>query len=100
MTYCPPERSPRCQPTAEFPKGRARKRKDSPSKERRSAARTTERIQVTAHDRQEAWRETGQPNRTYQLTRELDGLYGEHRHDQAGTLSDPVMKGDPSWWVG
>lgn len=52
---------------------------------------TATRIQRTARERQDAWAETGQPNRTYQLTRELDGLYGEHRDGQAGTLTDPYF---------
>lgn len=47
------------------------------------------RIQRVASERQEAWLETGRPLTTYRLTLELEGLYGEHRHDQAGSLTDP-----------
>lgn len=49
----------------------------------------TREIQRTAHERQAAWLETEQPTTTYRLTRELDGLYDEHRDEQAGTLTDP-----------
>lgn len=66
-----------------------RKRRRSPSDERRKEARTAERIQATARERQAAWLESGRPNETYRLTCELDGLYDEHRDEQAGTLTDP-----------
>lgn len=66
-----------------------RKRHRSPSDERRKASRAVERIQRTAHERQDAWLETGRPNDTYRLTCQLDGLYDEHRDEQAGTLTDP-----------
>jgi hypothetical protein len=56
---------------------------------RRGRDSTTAEIQRVARDRQHAWLESSQPNRTYQLTRELDGLYNEHREEQAGTLVDP-----------
>lgn len=38
-------------------------------------------IQRAAQERQEAWRETGQPLTTEKLTDELDELYVEHRHN-------------------
>lgn len=50
---------------------------------------TVARIQRTACERQDAWREGDRPNDTFRLTRELDGLYDEHRDEQAGTLTDP-----------
>ena len=56
-------------------------------------------IQRTARERQAAWAETGQRNLTDQLTGELERLYDQHRREQAGTLTDPVHKGDPSRWV-
>lgn len=85
------------QPPSSGPSAGSRKvepRHQSPSDQRRKQARaaaTAARIQTTARERQHAWAETGQPNRTYQLTRELDGLYDEHRDDQAGTLTDPYF---------
>lgn len=64
---------------------------------RRSGSRGTVRaIQRAARERQAAWSETERPNETFRLTRELDGLYGEHRDEQAGSLTDPYFKGDPS----
>lgn len=59
------------------------------NRKRTRNASTLRRINATARERQAAWLATGQPTTTYQLTRELDGLYGEHRDDQAGTLTDP-----------
>lgn len=55
----------------------------------RGRGSTTARIHRTARDRQTAWAEGGHPNDTYRLTRDLDGLYDEHRDEQAGTLTDP-----------
>lgn len=57
---------------------------------------TAQRIHRTARARQDAWAEGGQPNRTYTLTRELGDLYDTHRSEQAGTLTDPVRRGDPA----
>ncbi len=51
--------------------------------------RAANEIHRTARDRQAAWAETDQPTTTLRLTRELDELYGEHRDEQAGTLTDP-----------
>ncbi len=72
-----------------LPKGQARKQKDTPSRQRRSAARTVAQIQDKATERQAAWLETEQPITTYRLTRELDALYDEHRDEHAGTLKAP-----------
>jgi hypothetical protein len=70
-------------------KGKRNRRK------RTTAAGTVRRINARARERQAAWLETGQPNLTYRLTRELDGLYGEHRDEQAGTLTDPFRYDHP-----
>jgi len=68
----------------------SRKVESGKGQKRRSGSRgTVRRIQKAARERQATWLETGQPNRTYRLTRELDKLYGEHRDEQAGTFNDP-----------
>jgi hypothetical protein len=72
-----------------LPKGQARKQKNTPSRQRRRAARRAAQIQTTASARQAAWLQTGQPNVTERLTRELEHLYDEHRDAQADTLTDP-----------
>lgn len=68
-----------------------RKRKRSPSDERRDAARaarhTVEQIQVKAHTRHEAWVDGGQRNIVASLTTDLEELFDDRRGDQAGTLS-------------
>lgn len=58
-------------------------------RKRTTEATTVRRIQAKARERQDAWLETGQPNKTFQLTRELTVLYGAHREEQAGTLTTP-----------
>ena len=69
-------------------------------RKRTREATTVRRIHAKARERQAAWLDggprepmwlDGQPYRreTYELTRELDALYGEHRDDQAGSLTDP-----------
>ncbi len=50
---------------------------------------TVRQIQTKATERQAAWLQTEQPNLTEHLTRELDGLYGDRRDLQAGTLTAP-----------
>lgn len=60
---------------------------------RRGHASVTAEIQTKAHERQAAWLETGQPNTTFRLTRELDELFDEHRDGQAGSLADPYYGG-------
>jgi hypothetical protein len=57
-------------------------------RKRTAVAGTVRRINAKARERQAAWLETGQPNRTHKLTRELGELYGAHRDEQAGTLTD------------
>lgn len=92
MTYCPPERSPRFVAKSSAAPQRVAATEGQRKSRRggnRGRSSTVREIQRTAHERQEAWLEAGQPNRTYQLTRELDGLYDEHRDEQAGTLTDP-----------
>ncbi len=59
------------------------------SKRRSGSRGTVRRIQRAARERQAAWAETDQPTTTLRPTRELFGLYGEHRDEQAGTLTDP-----------
>lgn len=92
MTYCPPERSPRFvdksssgSRTVETQEGQTKRTRG------RRGRGTVEAIQRTAHERQTAWLETEQPTTTYRLTRELDELYGEHRDEQAGALTDPFL---------
>lgn len=55
----------------------------------RRGSGTVQRIQDTARERQAAWTETDQANRTFRLTGELDGLYGVYRDEQTGTLTAP-----------
>lgn len=91
MTYCPPERSPRFDGNSSDAPQRVaategQKKRRGGNRGRRSVTRE---IQRTAHERQDAWLETGRPNDTFRLTQELDGLYDEHRDEQAGTLTDP-----------
>lgn len=78
--------SSRSAPVTVEAEGRRRGRKRGGRRGHRSV---TAEIQRTARERQDAWAEGGQPNATYRLTRELDGLYDEHRDGQAGTLTDP-----------
>jgi hypothetical protein len=59
------------------------------NRKRTTGATTIRQINARARERQAAWAETGKPNVTEHLTRELDGLYGEYRDEQAGTLTDP-----------
>jgi hypothetical protein len=90
MAYCPPERSPRA-PATGFPKGRARKRKRTPSDERRTekrAAEIVDSIDGTAQARHRAWL-AREMNTAESCTTELVELYGKHRGEQAGTLTDP-----------
>jgi hypothetical protein len=89
VTYCPPERSPRTDLPAPTAPQRVAARGKGHSKRGGRRGRVTNAIHATAHERHEAWLEGGRPNDTYRLTRELDGLYDEHRDDQAGTLVDP-----------
>lgn len=92
MTYCPPERSPRpVAKSSDAPQRVAAAEGHQKRGGRRGRKSVTREIQRTAHQRHEAWLASGQPNLTYQLTRELDGLYGEHRDEQAGTLNDPYF---------
>lgn len=46
-------------------------------------------IQKVSRERQAGWLETGLPDLTDALTRRLDGLYDEHRGEQAGTFTGP-----------
>lgn len=66
--------------------GRKRGRKRGGRRGHRSV---TAEIHRTAHERQDAWAQGGQPNVTYRLTGQLDELYDEHRDEQAGSLTDP-----------
>lgn len=92
MTYCPPERSPRFEGTpSDAPQRVVAAEGHQKRGGRRGRKSVTREIQRTAHERHEAWLATGQPNRTYQLTRDLDVLYDEHRDEQAGTLTDPYF---------
>lgn len=68
-------------------KGQPRRRGRNGS--RTKSQDTLRRIQARARERQAAWAETGQPNTTERLTSELDGLYGDYRDENAGTLTDP-----------
>jgi hypothetical protein len=99
MTYCPPDRSPRFDAKSSDAPQRVAAQEEQRSGRRRGGKRgrkaITREIQRTAHERQAAWLETEQPTTTYRLTRELDGLYDEHRDEQAGTLTDPF--GGRTW---
>lgn len=72
-----------------------RKRRRSPSDDRRDARRLVNQIQKTAHERHEAWLEGGQPNTTFRLTRELDEKYGDLRVERGGDPGEPFHRGDP-----
>ncbi len=65
----------------------ARKRGHSSRGGRRG--RTVNAIHRTAQERQTAWAETDQPNLTFQLTSELDGLYGDLRDERKGDPGQP-----------
>jgi hypothetical protein len=56
----------------------------SRNRKRSTGATTIRRIDARARERQAAWTETGQPNLTERLTRELDGLYGDYRDERVG----------------
>lgn len=69
--------------------GEAKGQTRSRNRKRTTGATTIRRINARARERQAAWAETGQPNLTEHLTRELDGLYDAYRDERAGTLTDP-----------
>jgi len=64
-------------------------------KARRAAAARLERIQTAAGERQTAWVETEQPERTDRLTIELKDLYAEQRIDHAGNPGAPFRRPTP-----
>lgn len=89
MAYCPPGRS---RPDSKSSSGSHTVETQEGQKKRKRGKRgrgTSEEIQRTARARQAAWLETGHPVLTRRLTGKLDDLYGEHRGEQAGTLTDP-----------
>lgn len=53
------------------------------------------RIQQAATERQDAWLESGRPLVTYQLTVELEGLYGDLRDSRKGERG-PDFNGNTS----
>lgn len=77
------------------PPASKRKRKRTPSDERREARRLVNVIDRTAHSRHLAYCEGDQPNTTYRLTRELDAHYGDLRVERSGNVGEPFFRGDP-----
>lgn len=81
---------------------KTRKRKDSPSDRAREARRLAERLEATARERLEAYREGSHPNLTEAQSYRLGVLHGEKRVMRReiyrllpGLEGQPVHKGQP-----
>lgn len=89
MVYVPPPRSRGTAKSSSDSQPVETEKEHKPRRKRSGSRGTTRRIQRTAQARQGAWSEGGKPNVTQKLTGDLDVLYGEHRGEQAGTLTVP-----------
>ena len=64
----------------------------------RGSRSTLRRIERTARQRQDTWRETGQPNLTERLTRDLDELYDALRDQRKGANPGPHLRTSQAQW--